>query len=558
MLGLGCAVLAVYALSLCPDVYTIDSGELATVSYTLGIAHPTGYPLYTLISYLFAHLPGEPISGLNFLSALLSTCAAIFIYAIAQRVTKSRTTPFLVASLYAFSPIIWRSSVTNEVHPLTGMLACLLLFLLLDLGTDRRFFLFMYVCGLCFTNHMMAFALVVPAVVYAVTVHRLSSRRILTGLAFFGLGLSLYAYIITRTLGGAEFAWGNAVNLERLFWHVTGKQYQVWMFSQSASGIVKNFFSGMKLILGNFLYVLIIPSAFGFYVLFKKDRPRFWLLVAAFGLNILYTINYSIPDIEAYYIPSVIVLILGLAYAMTSFKRLLKPPVVLAAALLIPVLNYRSCTLRDNHFGMDFARSHAASLPDSSLLIATYWDIYAPLLYLREVKNERTDLIIIDKELLRRTWYLKYLEQEYPDLFASIRPHVEAYLVELEKFEYGRPYLAQAIQTRYIRMLESFVDARLGKGVYFAAPWPDMDLNAVRPAYVRSPYGLVYRLDPDDVGPAFDFSRFGLTRPKIVNDTRVEYNLGIVRRMLAENADHLSRTGFLEEAATARGLIASF
>ena len=558
MFGLGCAVLTVYALSLCPDVYTIDSGELATVSYTLGIAHPTGYPLYSLISYFFAHLPGEPIRGLNLLSALLSTCAAMFIYALAQRVTKSRTMPFLVASLYAFSPIIWRSAVTNEVHPLTGLLACLLLFLLLDLGNDRRFFLFMYVCGLCFTNHMMVFALVLPAIIYAVTVHRLSMRRILIGLTFFGLGLSLYAYIITRTIGGAEFAWGNAANLERLFWHVSGKQYQVWMFSQSASGIVRNSVHGIKLILGNFLYVLIIPSVFGFYVLYKKDRARFWLLVATLVLNILYTINYSIPDIEAYYIPSVIVLILSFVYATTSIKKLLKPPVVLAAAVLMPVLNYRSCTLRDNHFGMDFARSHTVSLPDSSLLIATYWDVCSPLLYLREVKKERTDLIVIDKELLRRTWYLEYLEREYPDFFASVRPQVDAYLVELEKFEYGRPYVTQAIQARYVRMLESFVDARLANGVYFASPWPDMDLNAVRPAYDRSPYGLVRRLDPGDVDVPFDFNRFDLARPAIVNDMRVEYNLGIIRRMLIENADHLSRTGHPEEAATARRLMASF
>ena len=47
----------VYLQTMAPSVPNIDGGELATVCATLGIAHPTGYPLFTLIGYLFAHLP---------------------------------------------------------------------------------------------------------------------------------------------------------------------------------------------------------------------------------------------------------------------------------------------------------------------------------------------------------------------------------------------------------------------------------------------------------------------------------------------------------------------
>lgn len=36
-----------YLLTLSPTAYWGDSGELATVAYTLGIAHPSGYPTYT-------------------------------------------------------------------------------------------------------------------------------------------------------------------------------------------------------------------------------------------------------------------------------------------------------------------------------------------------------------------------------------------------------------------------------------------------------------------------------------------------------------------------------
>src|SRR5437764_15450488 len=61
----------VYLQTLAPAVPFIDGGELATVCATLGIAHPTGYPLFSLIGYLFAHLPiaGHVIMRVNIMSA---------------------------------------------------------------------------------------------------------------------------------------------------------------------------------------------------------------------------------------------------------------------------------------------------------------------------------------------------------------------------------------------------------------------------------------------------------------------------------------------------------
>ena len=61
----------IYAATLARTVGFIDSGELAWASATLGIPHPTGYPLYTLWTYLFVSaLPFlEPISAINLFSA---------------------------------------------------------------------------------------------------------------------------------------------------------------------------------------------------------------------------------------------------------------------------------------------------------------------------------------------------------------------------------------------------------------------------------------------------------------------------------------------------------
>ncbi|MGH8003396.1 MAG: protein O-mannosyl-transferase family [Limisphaerales bacterium] len=67
----------VYCATLARTVGFIDSGELAWASATLGIPHPTGYPLYTLLTYLFvAALPFfEPIVAINIFSAVAVSAA---------------------------------------------------------------------------------------------------------------------------------------------------------------------------------------------------------------------------------------------------------------------------------------------------------------------------------------------------------------------------------------------------------------------------------------------------------------------------------------------------
>ncbi|MDH4222727.1 MAG: DUF2723 domain-containing protein [candidate division Zixibacteria bacterium] len=70
-----------YLLTLCPAISWIDSGELSVVCHTLGIAHPTGYPLYTLIGKVFSLIPvGTVIFRFNLLSLLFISFSNLIIY----------------------------------------------------------------------------------------------------------------------------------------------------------------------------------------------------------------------------------------------------------------------------------------------------------------------------------------------------------------------------------------------------------------------------------------------------------------------------------------------
>ena len=79
----GLVVFIVYIFTLAPSVVQIDSGELAAVQATLGIAHPTGYPLFTVLGYLFSliPLPFTKIFQLNLLAAIYCSAGiAVFVY----------------------------------------------------------------------------------------------------------------------------------------------------------------------------------------------------------------------------------------------------------------------------------------------------------------------------------------------------------------------------------------------------------------------------------------------------------------------------------------------
>jgi hypothetical protein len=56
-----------------PDLGFTDSGELAAAAHVLGIAHPTGYPLYTIIAHVWSLIsPFSTVYDLNLLAGIFT------------------------------------------------------------------------------------------------------------------------------------------------------------------------------------------------------------------------------------------------------------------------------------------------------------------------------------------------------------------------------------------------------------------------------------------------------------------------------------------------------
>jgi len=133
-LGLFAASLALYVQTLAPSVAALfdDSLEFPLVSYRLGIAHPTGYPLYTLLGKLFSLAPWHNVAWrVNLLSAVAGALAVALVYLVARQLAARRMPALLGAVALAVSPVFWSQAVIAEVYTLTAAFVALLLWLAL-------------------------------------------------------------------------------------------------------------------------------------------------------------------------------------------------------------------------------------------------------------------------------------------------------------------------------------------------------------------------------------------------------------------------------------------
>lgn len=78
MVGLAAAFVAgsVYFWTAAPNVTLLDSGEFVVAAQHFGVPHPTGYPLWTLLAWLFQLLPiGNAAWEINLFSGFCGALA---------------------------------------------------------------------------------------------------------------------------------------------------------------------------------------------------------------------------------------------------------------------------------------------------------------------------------------------------------------------------------------------------------------------------------------------------------------------------------------------------
>ncbi|MEE6494149.1 hypothetical protein FKM82_017032 [Ascaphus truei] len=127
-------VSAVYVNTLHPSVPGGDSGELITAAYELGVAHPPGYPLFTILAKMAMwFVPfGSVAYRVNLLSGLFGAAAASLLFYTTSRLSGSYAAGILASGLFSFSRLTWQWSIAAEVFSLNNLFVALLMALVVQ------------------------------------------------------------------------------------------------------------------------------------------------------------------------------------------------------------------------------------------------------------------------------------------------------------------------------------------------------------------------------------------------------------------------------------------
>ena len=568
----GAVALGLYTWTLAPTVTLVDSGELIVAARSLGVAHPPGFPLYVLLAYAATWLPiGNVAERVNFASALFGALAvAVLALVVAEALQweaprsigkkgaapagssdagSAIIPPVVAALLLAFARTLWSYATLAEVYTLNALLIVLVILLMLRWrrltstagirratpaarGSDRLLYAAAFVFGLGLGVHHVTVGLLLPALALLVVATAgwsfFASRRLLYAALCACAGVSVYLYLPIAAWRETGLNWGDPRTLQRVWWHLTGRQYQAY-FSFSPGELGNQIAAFGRHAAREFgpwwcpAGPLLIAS--GCRTLFHRDRVLLAFLALIAACDVAYTLGYAIAeDMDAYYLPTYIAAVItagaGASQALRwAHGRAAQWPraalVTAATLLLVPLValagNFRFNDRSRYWIAQDYVDNILRTVEPHGMLLTLDWQVCSPFLYARTVAQQRRDVIVIDINLLRRSWYFDYLRREYPELLQRTRDEVSAFLEDLTRWEqdpdlYQRDRaLNQRIDTRFRDMIVAFVREHLRMGPAYVTQ--DIALNrsppdvrvtqALTSAYQLVPQGLVFQLVPE-------------------------------------------------------------
>jgi 4-amino-4-deoxy-L-arabinose transferase-like glycosyltransferase len=392
-----------------------DIGEMDTVPYILGIAHPPGLPLYTLIGWAGTHLIpfGSVAWRMSVLSALAMAGAAFVLARIVAELCDDEWAALGAALLFAVGGVAWAHATRAEVHAFVTLAFAAILYFLLRWyrsGTTREFFAAMIALGLGVAIHPVV-ALALPGVIAAVIVRadETRGRVLVAGAALAALCAAVwFAYLPARS------AWIDAHRLDPLarygmsgsaFWNyddparaagffalVSGSAVSVgadrFGFTDDAftRGVV-HFFAATAAELTPLGFLLGLA---GIATLFRP-RPALGVIVCATLVPpALFACGFGAEsDVERYFLPAFLLLTIGVGLTCSVAHRWFRLSRIAVAAMILALIVTQRGFFNQPHDDRAAMEAHeiVQATPANAVVVAT-WVMAPPLAYDAYVLHE--------------------------------------------------------------------------------------------------------------------------------------------------------------------------
>jgi hypothetical protein len=469
--------LSIYLATLAPSITWrhdgADGGDLIAAAYTLGIPHPTGYPLYILLARLFTLLPwGDIAYRVNLMSAFFAAATVPLVYLTSSTLLASPSVSSpplvrgteregsdgiaaLVASVaaalaFAFSPVFWSQAVIVEVYTLNAFSVALMVYLLsyyartrtLSSG-PRLFYALAFFYGLSLGNHL-SMLLLLPAGLFLVLRDEfrrfLRPKALATAFACFLLGLSVYLYLPLRAVQHPPINWGGPHTGSGFTWLVSARLYKQFVFALPWKYIPARLSAWSALLVQQFGGWGLFLGLIGLWFWWKEDRILCGFSAIFVVTSSIYAIGYNTTDSYVYLIPSFLVMALwlgkGVHCALIALREFLpfdwaqgraqdrggmvRNVFLLSscAFLLIPLLsligNYEALDLSTDYAAFEYGTTVLRALPANTIIIADTDPHTFALWYFHYAEGVRPDVAVINATLSQYDWYRESVRRLYP------------------------------------------------------------------------------------------------------------------------------------------------
>lgn len=286
-----------YFLNLSHYVMGGDSAEFSRVLTNWEIAHPPGYPIYTLLNNLISSTFPEEFKQIviSFISAIFTIITTILIFEILYKFSEKKFLAFLTSFFYSIIFLIWFYSLVPEVF---SFALCLIavqfycLFNLIDKKNKDVFFLkifFLISLGLSIAHHHI-FVFFIPGYYYLIKNNKELSNIFLKKIFFniFVISLTAFiAYVYIPAVSHIKDIVGmtNTKTLQGMYEMITRAPYGTFKAYNGSSGNLLNmFFDQLSLLVfihKEFKVLGILFIVAGFFYLKKTNK----ILFNFFGIN---------------------------------------------------------------------------------------------------------------------------------------------------------------------------------------------------------------------------------------------------------------------------------
>ncbi len=426
-----------YLFTLSRNVNFGDSGEFITASYLNTVAHPPGYPLYTLVGHIFSWLPiGSVAFRINLMSAVFASLSIFFLGLYLENITKNKYAIVSASIFLGFSHLFWSQSVIAEVYTLMVFFIILLMYMISEWEKTKdmqRLYVIALIASLSLGNHILI-VVFFPAFIYYIYSKKpkLTQKNLMMLLLFFLAGLLIYLKLPVSSSN--VFNYGDMADPKTFVSHVTMKLYR----ERFAEISLDSFSIPMQAILFiiNEYMIYLGLCVFGLFSLWAKHKKIIFSWMILICVYVILSILNSSIFTEVHYLPiivlSSILMGAGVGYVVLLFPQYKK--FVLIFVLLFPLFTlfrYPGVNMAQDRSAVEYFEYISGTMEQNSMYIAKGDDDFYPALYFMIVEDRHPPKVLAYYKSLIPTqpFFTDDLQPYNKLIYQAILPYTGQYSV---------------------------------------------------------------------------------------------------------------------------------